>query len=189
MYQHVLISLMLAAAPMASPQAPAGEKPAASTTKKPASPTQKPAAGATQKPATEKPGAAAAAKSVRTIEIIGTEDMKFSLANIAAKRGEQLRVRLVSKGAMPKIAMAHNFVLLNKGVSQVDFVQAAMNARATDFIPADKKGDVLAHTALAGAGETVEVTFKVPAAAGDYPYICSFPGHFQAGMRGMLNVK
>ena len=42
---------------------------------------------------------------------------------------------------------------------------------------------------LAGAGETVEVTFKVPAAAGEYPYICSFPGHFQAGMKGMLSVK
>ena len=42
---------------------------------------------------------------------------------------------------------------------------------------------------LAGAGETVEVTFKVPAAAGEYPYICSFPGHFQAGMKGTLAVK
>ena len=189
MYQHFVLSLMLAAAPVAVSQTPATEKPAASTTKKPASTTAKPAGAAAQKPGGEKPAAGAAdAKGVRTIEIIGTEDMKFSLANIAAKRGEQLRVRLVAKGAMPKIAMAHNFVLLNKGVSQVDFVTAAMQARATDFVPAGSK-DVLAHTGLAGAGETVEVTFKVPAAAGDYPYVCSFPGHFQAGMRGMLNVK
>ena len=42
---------------------------------------------------------------------------------------------------------------------------------------------------VAGAGETVEVTFKVPAAAGDYTYLCSFPGHFQAGMKGTLTVK
>ena len=196
MYQHWLISIMLASAPIAAgvPQtAPATTKPASATAKPAAGTTQKPAAGTTQKPATAtgaKPAAGAAAtKGVRTIEIIGTEDMKFSLANIAAKRGEQIRVRLVVKGAMPKIAMAHNFVLLNKGVSQIDFVTAAMQARATDFIPADKKGDVLAATGLAGAGETVEVTFKVPAAAGDYPYICSFPGHFQAGMRGMMNVK
>jgi azurin len=176
---------MLASAPIAAgvPQTtPAAAKPAPSTAKPAGTTAQKPAAPG------EKP-AAAATKGVRTIEIIGTEDMKFSLATIAAKRGEQIRIRLVVKGAMPKIAMAHNFVLLNKGVSQVDFVTAAMQARATDFIPADKKGDVLAFTALAGAGETVEVTFKVPAAAGDYPYICSFPGHFQAGMRGMMNVK
>ena len=120
---------------------------------------------------------------MRTVEIIGTEDMKFSVPTITAKPGEQLRIRLTPKGAMPKIAMAHNVVVLNKSASVTDFVTVAMNARATDFIPADKKADILAHR-LAGAGETVEVTFKVPAAAGDYPYVCSFPGHFQAGNEG-----
>ena len=182
MYQHLVISLVLAAAPFAPQAAPATQKPAPTT--KPAASTQKPA----EKPDPAKPGAAAA-KGVRTIEIVGTEDMKFSLATITAKPGEQLRIRLTSKGAMPKIAMAHNFVLLSKGASVVEFATAAMNARATDFVPADKKADVLAATGLAGAGETVEVTFKVPAATGDYPYICSFPGHFQAGMRGTLTVK
>jgi len=170
MYQHVILSIMLAT-PLAA-QTPA--------TTKPAAPAAKPA-GDTQKPA-------ASAKGVRTVEIVGTDDMKFSLATIAAKPGEQLRVRLTVKGGMPKIAMAHNFVLLKKGVSQVDFVTAAMAARP-DFIPADKKADIIAHTALAGAGETVEVVFKVPTVAGDYPYLCSFPGHFQALMKGTLTVK
>jgi azurin len=172
MYQHLILSIMLAA-PVAA-QTPA---------------TQKPAAGDTQKPSTEKPAAGAAAKGVRTVEIIGTEDMKYSVPTITAKPGEQLRIRLTSKGAMPKIAMAHNVVVLTKTAKVTDFVTAAMNARATDFIPADKKADIVAHTALAGAGETVEVTFKVPASAGDYPFICSFPGHFQAGMKGTLAVK
>ena len=80
MYPHLVISLVLAAAPFTQ-TAPATQKPAAETAKP-----------------------AAAAKGVRTIEIVGTEDMKFSLATIAAKPGEQLRVRLTSKGAMPKIA-------------------------------------------------------------------------------------
>jgi azurin len=171
MYQHLILSIMLAA-PVAA-QTPA---------------TQKPAAGATQKPATDKPAAGAAAKGVRTIEIVGSEDMKFSVATITAKPGEQLRIRLTAKGAMPKIAMAHNFVLLTKTAKVTDFVTAAMGARP-DFIPADKKAEIIAHTDLAGAGETVEVTFKVPAAAGDYTYLCSFPGHFQAGMKGTLTVK
>ena len=51
------------------------------------------------------------------------------------------------------------------------------------------KAEVVAATALAGPGETVDVTFKVPAAAGSYPFICSFPGHFTAGMKGTLVVK
>lgn len=170
MYPQLVLSLMLAAAPFAQ-ATPATQKPA------------------TAKPATEKPAAAAAAKGVRTVEIVGTEDMKFSMASIAAKPGEQLRIRLTAKGAMPKVAMAHNFVLLNKSVNPTEFATAAMNARATDFIPAEKKADIIGHTALAGAGETVEVVIKVPAAAGDYPFICSFPGHFQAGMKGTLTVK
>src|ERR1700752_4936910 len=125
MYQHLILSIMLVSP--AAAQTPATTKPAAPTSKPAA--TQKPAAG------TEKP-AAAATKGVRTVEIVGSEDMKYSLATIAAKPGEQLRVRLVVKGAMPKAAMAHNFVLLNKGVSAVDFVGAAVMASATNYVPA-----------------------------------------------------
>jgi len=180
MYQHLVLSLVLAAAPLAAQATSGTQKPA--PTAKPAPPTQKPADTAGAKPA------AGAAKGVRTVELVGTEDMKFSLANITAKPGEQLRVRLIAKGSMPKIAMAHNFVLLKKGANVTEFAQAGMNARATDFVPPEKKADIIANTPLAGAGETVEVTFKVPA-AGEYPFLCSFPGHYQAGMKGTLTVK
>jgi azurin len=146
-----------------------------------------PAKPAPAKPAS--PAKTAPAGAVRTIDIVGTDDMKYDLTTITAKRGEQLRVRLISKGTLPKIAMAHNFVLLKLGANQIKFSEAAAQARATDFIPPDMKAQVIANTALAGPGETVEVTFKVPAAAGKYPYMCTFPGHFAAGMRGTLVVK
>lgn len=138
------------------------------------------------------PAPAAGAKpaaGVRTVEIVGTDDMKFNTTTINAKPGEQLRIRLTAKGAMPKIAMAHNVVVLKKEADPAAFATAAASARATDFIPAANKGDVIANTGLAGNGETVEVTFKVPAAAGSYPYLCSFPGHFVVGMKGNLVVK
>ncbi len=131
----------------------------------------------------------AAGSAVRTVEITGGDDMKYSLTSIPAKPGETIKIKLVSKGTLPKIAMAHNFVLLKLGAKQLDFVNAAAMARATDFIPPDMKDQVLAATALAGPGETVEVTIKVPAAAGSYPYMCTFPGHFAAGMKGTLEVK
>ena len=134
-------------------------------------------------------GAAKPAGSPRVIEIIGTDDMKYSITTINAKRGEQLLVRLISKGALPKIAMAHNFILLKLGTNQVKFLEAAAQARPTDFVPPDMKNQIIASTALAGPGETVEVTFKVPNAAGSYPYVCTFPGHAQAGMKGNLIVK
>jgi azurin len=137
----------------------------------------------------KKPAAAAPAGSPRTVEIAGGDDMKYSVTTIPAKPGETLRIRLTSKGTLPKIAMAHNVVVLKLGSKQIDFVNAAATARATDFIPPDMKDQVLAATTLAGPGETVETTLKVPAAAGSYPFVCTFPGHFAAGMRGNIVVK
>ena len=144
--------------------------------------TAKPAAGA-------KPAAAAGAGKPRTIELVGSEKMQYDKAEIVAKPGETIRIVLKAEGTMPKTIMAHNFVLLKPGVDAVEFNKAAFNARETNFIPPDKKADVLAATALAGAGETVEVTFKAPAKPGSYNYLCSFPGHFAMGMRGKLLVK
>jgi len=129
------------------------------------------------------------AQAPRVIEMDGTDMMKFTVTNITARPGEQLTVRLRVVGKMPKMAMAHNFVLLTANADAAAFANAAAMAGATAYIPAARKGDVLAATGLAGAGETVEVTFKAPATAGSYTFLCSFPGHFAAGMRGTLVVK
>jgi azurin len=129
------------------------------------------------------------AQGPRVVEIEGTDMMKFSVASIAAKPGEQLTVRLKVVGKMPKMAMAHNFVLLSAAANVATFANDAVMAGATAYIPPARKGEVLAATALAGAGETVEVTFRAPTAPGTYTFLCSFPGHFAAGMRGTLVIK
>jgi azurin len=127
----------------------------------------------------------------RTIDIKATDDLKFSVTNIAAKAGETLRVRLHIISKMPKIAMSHNFVLFNAGTTekqQADFAAAGMTKGAVTYIPPNMKNLVLANTAMGGAGEVVEVTFTVPK-AGTYPYICSFLGHYLSGMKGTLVAK
>jgi plastocyanin len=48
---------------------------------------------------------------------------------------------------------------------------------------------VIAKTPFAGPGQTVEVSFTAPAKPGSYPFVCTFAGHFQAGMKGTLIVK
>ena len=58
---------------------------------------------------------ATAADPTRSLDIIGSDDMKYSLTTITAKRGETLRIRLISKGTIPKVAMAHNVVVLKLG--------------------------------------------------------------------------
>ena len=61
--------------------------------------------------------------------------------------------------------------------------------RDTDFMPTKRKADVIAATTLVGPGERDEITFTVPKIAGKYPYVCTFAGHFAAGMAGELFVK
>jgi azurin len=146
---------------------------------------------AATKPAAKPPAApsAVAAQGGRTVNLTGGDDMKYNTTTITAKPGEMIHVVLKNTGTIPKIAMAHNFVLLALTADAAEFTKAAMAAQATDYIPADQKAKILASTKLAGPTETVEVSFKAPAKAGSYPYLCSFPGHYAAGMKGTLVVK
>lgn len=125
----------------------------------------------------------------RTIDLVGTDDMKYNVTTITAKAGEQIRVRLMVKGTIPKVAMAHNFVLLKPGTDVAKLLADGAPHRATDFIPPAMMSSVIARTALAGPGETVQVVFTVPAKPGRYQFLCTFAGHYQAGMKGTLIVK
>jgi azurin len=111
------------------------------------------------------------------------------LQNIEAEAGEELRIRLTTVSNLPALAMAHNWILLKIGIDPADFANAAVKAKNNEYIPQDRTDDIIAHTGLAGGGETVEVTFTVPEKTGEYDYLCSFPGHFAAGMKGKLIVQ
>jgi len=125
----------------------------------------------------------------RVVKMKGTDNLQYDVKRIEAKAGEELEIQLTTVSAMPKTEMAHNFILLAKNAPLDAFVMEAAMARATDYIPAGKKSFILANTAMAGGGETVKVTFKAPTEPGEYLYICSFPGHYMAGMKGVLVVK
>ena len=132
---------------------------------------------------------AEAQKAPRVVEITVGDVMKYSLETIEAKPGESIKVRLKSTGTMPKTAMGHNFVLLKPGVAPLDFANAGLSHRDTDFIDPAMKDKTIAASTLVGPGETAEVTFKAPAKPGSYDYLCTFPGHLAGGMKGALVVK
>ena len=125
----------------------------------------------------------------QTIEMIGTDNMKFSVTSIEAEAGEQITIKLTTKSQLPKMAMAHNVVVIDKDADVGEIAQASMKARDNDYIAPEYKDKIVAATGLAGGGEMVEVTFTVPEEPGDYEFICSFPGHYQAGMKGVLTVR
>lgn len=82
----------------------------------------------------------------------------------------------------------HNWVLVNGGddvAAQVD--EAAAAAGPPDYLPSGDPNVLGATKMLAGgASETVTVNNL---AAGTYTYICTFPGHYAAGMKGTLTVQ
>lgn len=127
--------------------------------------------------------------SGRVIEITGNDTMKFSLTEIRAKPGETLSVTLTNIGTMPKLSMGHNWVLLKNASIADAFVAEAAQAATTDFVPKNRAGDILAHTKLLGPKEKDTVTFQAPKEPGRYLYLCSFPGHYQVGMKGELIVE
>jgi azurin len=147
--------------------------------------------------ATETPSPAAAPASTapapkahdgRAIEIGADDAMKFTVVEITAKRGEKLSVTLANLGITPKFSMGHNWVLLGLDADVQQFVLAAAEAVTTDYVPA-QKDRVIATTKLLGPKERDTVTFAVPDKPGRYSFICSFPGHYQVGMRGVLIVE
>lgn len=145
---------------------------------------------------------------VRTIEIIGTDDMKFVVAEeadglvtgdaagqnllleaIEAAPGEELRVTLTTVSNLPPTAMSHNFALLAMGTDADAFARASITARDNDYIAPDFADQVLVHTAMLGNGESDTITFTAPEEPGEYTFICTFPGHYAGGMVGTLIVE
>lgn len=144
------------------------------------------APGAAAAPAA--PAAAAATAGPRRIEITAGDTMKFSVESIEVKAGESLKVVFTNAGTLPKEFMGHNWVLLKKGSDPAAFAGAAMVAKATDYIPDALKDQIVAHSELLGPKKSAEISFKAPTEPGDYPYLCSFPGHY-VQMKGVLVVK
>ncbi len=166
-----------------------GKKETTTAVATPPAATAAPAPAAPAKTATPAATAAApAAKSEgRAIEITGNDQMQFSIKTMDVKVGEEIKVIMTNVGTLPKEAMGHNWVLLQLGTDVNAFATAAMTAKATDYIPPAMKDKVVAFIPVLGPKQKGEVSFKVPA-AGEYTYICSFPGHYMI-MKGTLTAK
>lgn len=151
----------------------------------------------TQAPAAETEAAAPAAETtapeaetssnIAEVTLNAGDDMKFDITEIKVKEGQTVKLTLNHTGKNAKAAMGHNFILLKQGVNMADFDAAAIAASATDYIPADKAGDIIAHTKLIGGGESDTIEFPAPA-KGTYEFLCSFPGH-SAMMKGSFIVE
>ncbi|MBA2584947.1 MAG: multicopper oxidase domain-containing protein [Chthoniobacterales bacterium] len=127
----------------------------------------------------------------KAVAVQADDKMRFDMTAFEAKPGQKISVTLKNVGTTPKLSMGHNFVMLDRTVNEQNvtkFLDAASTEASHDYVPPTSK-EVLAHTKLLGPGETDTVTFTAPYVPGDYLYLCSFPGHYSQGTKGIMTVK
>ncbi|HEY8549978.1 MAG TPA: plastocyanin/azurin family copper-binding protein, partial [Vicinamibacterales bacterium] len=59
------------------------------------------------------------------------------------------------------------------------------SAAAQHYVP--EIPQVLVATRLVEPGQTVTLQFRAPSQPGQYPYVCTFPGHWRL-MNGVLTI-
>lgn len=124
-----------------------------------------------------------------TITITGNDAMRFDPTEFSVKARQPVTIVFKNVGTMPKEAMGHNFIVIEQGVDVIEFANAGASHVQNDYIDPEREDEVIASTPILGPGEEVEVSFTAPAETGDYDYLCSFLGHAQTGMVGVMTVE
>jgi uncharacterized cupredoxin-like copper-binding protein len=116
---------------------------------------------------------------------LGTKPgLKFDITRFEVKAGSKLRLVFNNNDDM-----THNVVIVAPGAADDVGNQAlalGLKGPEMNYIPATAK--VLYHTALLQPNSSESIYFLAPSKPGEYPFICSYPGHASV-MRGVLVVK
>ncbi|CAN5469441.1 cupredoxin family protein [soil metagenome] len=118
-----------------------------------------------------KPGLAS--KVARTITVDMTDDMRFHSSNIAVKQGETIRFVAKNLGKVK-----HEMVL---GTAKDLKEHAEVMKKNPEMEHAD------ANMVTVAPGKSGEIIWQFTK-AGKVDFGCLQPGHFDAGMKGMVNV-
>ena len=127
-------------------------------------------------------------KNLKVVRITTVKErMLYDVTRFEVKPGQPVKLEFINPDATP-----HNLVIVKPGTG--DAVGLAATRMAADpelaksgqYIP--KTDAVLHHTKMVPpiAGETLR--FMAPKTPGNYPYICTFPGHWTI-MKGVMVVK
>ncbi len=122
-----------------------------------------------------------------TIKPGGASGLEYDIKALTVKSGQKVKLTFANIHPIPQ---PHNWILVKPGAK--DTVLAAAMAAMTDpkalekgFVPTTP--DILHYTKLVQPGASDTIEFVAPA-PGDYPYLCTFPGH-GALMNGVMKVE
>lgn len=129
---------------------------------------------------------AAKEENVRKIVVSVVKDiMQFDKKLINLKAGEKISLRFYNPDGM-----LHNLLIIKPGtLNKVGAAADALlrNPKAADMQYVPRIPEVLFATKLLSSGESDTIEFTVPETPGDYPFVCTFPGHWR-GMNGIIRV-
>jgi len=111
--------------------------------------------------------------------------MQYSKKLFTVKAGQRVTIDFENTDGMP-----HNMLIIKPGSLQK--VGAAADAMLRDPKAAEKNyipaiPEILNSIKLLNPEESKKLTFIAPATPGDYPFVCTFPGHWR-GMNGIMRV-
>jgi uncharacterized cupredoxin-like copper-binding protein len=114
------------------------------------------------------------ANVARTVEVIMTDAMRFSPATFIVKRGETVRLVVHNEGAV-----RHEMVL---GTDKALREHAKLMRKFPEIEHAD------AHMVRVDPGGQGEMVWNFDK-RGHFSFACLVPGHFEAGMKGKVQVE
>ena len=125
-------------------------------------------------------------RGFETAEIKCVPGLQFEPRRIQMRAGR--RAVIVLENA--DVEMPHNLVVVNpdrlQPIGEASMILAAdPSAVGKHYVPDDK--GVIAMSRLVQPTEQYAIYFNTPKEAGEYPFICTFPGHWMI-MRGILEI-
>jgi azurin len=112
------------------------------------------------------------------------DELAFKPDRLRCRTGSDVHLFFHHAGEI--LSDPHDWVLLKPGTQKAFLADADKEPDETVVVPAKDVFMVLAATPLCAKGQSVMVKFVAPA-PGEYPFVCSVPGHGET-MHGTLVV-
>ena len=121
------------------------------------------------------------------VTISATADLKFTPVEFTVKAGSAVQLLFRNPDNL-----YHNLVIVKAGALETVGAKADLMAGQPDgldknYVPDDPNVLYWTPQITLGIARSFTLRFFAPDEPGDYPYICTFPGHWRV-MRGVMRV-
>jgi len=117
------------------------------------------------------------------ITINAAAALKFDQTSFEVKAGSRVKLEFNNP-----TDMLHNLLIVQPGALEKvarEALNMGLDGPQQEYVPAIE--EVLFYTSLLEVEDSEAIYFTAPEQPADYPYVCTFPGHWQT-MQGIMKV-